>query len=74
MKKLTFDYFSKMSGGTWQAQNTDALDMVVNDNGQYIYHVRSGWLVEMLKKRTTTLDNEKTVEYVSLKMLEKGSF
>jgi hypothetical protein len=27
-----------------------------------------------LKKRTTTLDSEKTVEYVSMKLLEKGSF
>jgi hypothetical protein len=74
MKKLTFDYFSKMSGGTWKAENTDALGLVVNDNGQFAYHLRSGWLIEMLKKRTTTLDNEKTVEYVSMKMLEKGSF
>lgn len=74
MKKLTFDYFSKMSNGAWKAENAEALDMKVLDNGSFAYHLRSGWLVEMLKKRTTTLDNEKTVEYVSMKMLEKGTF
>lgn len=74
MKKLTFDYFSKMSSGAWKAENTESLDMKVNDKGQFIYHLRSGWLVEMLKKRVITLNNEKTVEYISMKLLEKGSF
>lgn len=74
MKKLTFDYLNKMSGGTWQAENIESLGMIVQDEGTFAYHLRSGWLVEMLKKRTTTLDNEKTVEYVSMKLLEKGSF
>ena len=74
MKKLTFDYLNKMSGGTWQAENTEGLAMTVNDDGLFAYHLRSGWLVEMLKKRTTIMDTEKTVEYVSMKLLEKGSF
>ena len=74
MKKLTFDYLNKMSGGTWHVENAESLGMIVQDEGTFAYHVRSGWLVEMLKKRTTTLDNEKTVEYVSMKLLEKGSF
>ena len=74
MKKLTFDYLNKMSGGTWQAENTEGLAMTASDDGIFAYHLRSGWLIEMLKKRTTTLYTEKTVEYISMKLLEKGSF
>ena len=75
MKKLTFEYFSKMSGGTWKAAgNTEGLELRVVDDGTFAYHLRSGWLVEMLKKRTTTLEDEKTIEYISMKLLEKGTF
>lgn len=74
MKKLTFDYLNKLSGGVWQAENTESLGMIVKDEGVFSYHLRSGWLVEMLKKRTTTLNDEKTIDYISMKLLEKGSF
>ncbi len=74
MKQLTFDYFNKMSGGTLKMENTEGVSIVVKDTGKYYFHLRSGWLMEMLKQRTTTYEDEKTLEYISMKLLDKGSF
>jgi hypothetical protein len=85
MKKLSFDYFSKMSGGTMEVQNiesqrnpdsigTEGGSLKVLDEGKYAFHQRSGWLVELYKTRTIDFDLERTVEYVKMAMLEKGSF
>jgi hypothetical protein len=74
MKKLTFDYFNKMSNGEVQTQNTEGVTMKVLDEGKYAFHQRSGWLVELYKTRTIDLEQERTVEFVKMMMLEKSSF
>ena len=74
MKQLTFDYLKKMSDGSIQIENTEGVDMKVLDYGQFIYHLRSGWLTEFFKKRTVTLGEEKTVDFVKMVLIEKGAF
>jgi hypothetical protein len=74
MKKLTFEYFKKMSGGAMQVENTEGVALKVNDEGKYLYHQKSGWLIELYKKRTIEFESEKKVEYVKMYMLEKGTF
>ena len=74
MKKLTFDYFNKMSNGTVEAQNTEGSTLKVLDEGKYAFHQRSGWLVELYKTRTIDFETERTVEFIKMVMLEKGSF
>jgi hypothetical protein len=74
MKQLTFDYLKKMSNDGIQAENTEGVDMKVLDYGQFIYHLRSGWLTEFFKKRTVTLGEEKTVDFVKMVLIEKGAF
>jgi hypothetical protein len=74
MKKLTFDYFKKMSNGTVEAQNTEGVSLKVLDEGKYAFHQRSGWLVELYKTRTIDFEQERTVEFVKMIILEKGSF
>ena len=74
MKKLTFDYFKKMSQGTTEVQNTEGVSLKVHDEGKYAFHQPTGWLVELYKTRTIDFETEKTVEYVKMVMLEKGSF
>jgi hypothetical protein len=74
MKKLTFDYFSKMTKGEVQAQNTEGVSLKVLDEGKYAFHQRSGWLVELYKTRTIDFEAERTIEFVKMMLLEKGSF
>jgi hypothetical protein len=74
MKKLTFDYFNKMSNGQVEAQNTEGVSLKVFDEGKYAFHQRSGWLVELYKTRTIDFEQERTIEFVKMMMLEKGSF
>jgi hypothetical protein len=74
MKQLTFDYLKKMSNNTIHSENTEGVDMTVTDYGQFIYHLRSGWLTEFFKKRTVTLGEEKTLDYVKMVLIEKGTF
>ena len=81
MKQLTFDYLKKMSAGDIQSKSSESAspiasgaDMMVLDNGKFIYHLRSGWLMELYKERTVTLGEEKTVDYVKMVILEKGNF
>ena len=77
MKKLTCDYFKKMTDGTTEVQNTslrEGISLHVRDEGKYAFHQRSGWLVELYKTRTIDFNDEKTVEFVKMTLLEKGSF
>jgi hypothetical protein len=74
MKQLTFDYLKKMSDNSIQGENAEEMDMKVLDYGQFIYHLRSGWLTEFFKKRTVTLGEEKTLDYVKMVLIEKGAF
>jgi hypothetical protein len=74
IKKLTFNYLHKMSGEAIQGGNAEKLSMQVKDKGQYAYHLQTGWLIEYIKQRTTTLDKEKMEDYIIMRLLEKGSF
>ncbi len=74
MKKLTFAYFNKMSKGDVKAENTEGVSLKVLDEGKYAFHQRSGWLIELYKTRTIDFETERTIEFVKMIMLEKGSF
>jgi hypothetical protein len=74
LKKLTFDYFNKMSGGNLKVENTEGVALKVNDEGKYLYHQKTGWLIELYKTRTIELESEKKIEYIKMFMLEKGTF
>ena len=74
MKKLTFDYFNKMSKGVVKAENTEGVSLKIQDEGKYVFHQPSGWLIELYKMRTIDFEAERTVEFVKMRMLEKGNF
>jgi hypothetical protein len=74
MKRLTFDYFKKMSSGDITIENTEGVPLKVNDEGKYLYHQKSGWLIELYKTRTIELESEKKIEYIKMYLQEKGTF
>jgi hypothetical protein len=73
LKKLVGEYIQKMSGDAFSAQSTEGINFDVKDSGKYAYHWRSGWLVEMLKRRAIITDTDRQEEFVEMRLL-KGNF
>ncbi|NJN34327.1 MAG: hypothetical protein HC817_08820 [Saprospiraceae bacterium] len=75
MHQMTLDFVKKMSEGAITVENSGKVQFDVRDKGRFIYHVRSGWLIELDKHRLTSIEGQKRDDFIKMRLLDNdGSF
>lgn len=75
MHQLTLDFVKRMTDGAVTLENDGSVAFDVRDKGRFVYHIKSGWLVELEKHRITAMDGQKRDDFIKMRLLNQdGGF